>query len=130
LNLLDENFPADQAAQLHEWRVPCRQIGQAVARLGTQDADIITQLHALRRVTLFTLDEDFHKRRLCHPAYCLVWLDLQADDVAFAVRRFLRHPRFDSAAKRMGLVVRLSEAGIYFWQRNLPAKQRVGWNQV
>lgn len=127
LNLLDENFPADQAALLREWRVPCRQIGHGIAQSGTQDAEIIPLLHRLRRVTLFTLDEDFHKRRLCHSAYCLVWLDVRADDAAVSVRRLLRHPRFDSEAKRMGLVIRLNEAGLQFWQRNQTAKLQVGW---
>lgn len=130
MNLLDENSPADQAALLREWRIPCRQIGHGVARVGTQDADIIPLLHQLRRVTLFTLDEDFHKRRLCHPAYCLAWLDVRADDAALTVRRFLRHPRFDSEAKRMGLVARLSDTGIHFWQRNQTAKQHVGWSRT
>ena len=41
MNLLDENFPADQAVLLREWRVPCRQMGHDVSHLGTQDADHI-----------------------------------------------------------------------------------------
>ncbi len=41
MNLLDENFPADQAVLLREWRLPCRQMGHDFARLETQDADII-----------------------------------------------------------------------------------------
>ncbi|GDY23623.1 hypothetical protein LBMAG56_49700 [Verrucomicrobiota bacterium] len=128
MNLLDENFPCDQAALLVAWRVPCRQIGHEVARLGTQDEEIIPLLHRLRRVTLFTLDEDFHKRRLAHASYCLAWLDVRADDAALTVRRFLRHARFNAVAKRMGIVARLGESGVHFWQRNQTAKMRVGWN--
>jgi len=33
-------------------------------------------------VTFFTLDLDFFKARLCHPAYALVWLNVRADDAA------------------------------------------------
>ncbi len=127
MNLLDENFPADQAAMLRTWRIPFRQIGGGIGRFGAQDADIIALLHRLHSATLFTLDEDFHRRRLCHPAYCLAWLDLHADDAAVTVRRFLRHSRFDTEAKRMGLVVRLSEGGIHFWQRNQAIKHHTSW---
>ena len=37
MNLLDENFPGDQALLLREWRIPFRKIGREVARLGDKD---------------------------------------------------------------------------------------------
>jgi len=127
LNLLDENFPGDQALLLRAWRIPFRKIGREVARLGAKDPDIIPLLHQLRRVTFFTQDRGFGNRTLCHPAYCLVWLDVRPDDAALHVRRFLKHPRFSTQANRMGLVVRAHHDGLQFWQINRAGVQRTAW---
>lgn len=126
MNLLDENFPEDQLPLLKEWRIAFRQIGD-VARPGIKDPDIIPVLHKIGRVTFFTQDEDFFRRKLCHAAYCLVWLNVRADDAALQVRRLLRHPQFNTENKRMGIVARVYHGGIHFWQRNCASLQRVDW---
>jgi len=59
VNLLDENFPDDQALLLRAARVPVRRIGHEVARLGAKDSEIVPVLHRLRRVTFFTQDRGF-----------------------------------------------------------------------
>src|SRR6266576_4699073 len=89
VNLLDENFPADQLPALRRWRIRHRQLGVNISYLGVKDDNIIPILHRLRRVTFFTRDEDFFERGLCHAAYCLVWLDVREDDSAAFVRGFL-----------------------------------------
>lgn len=127
MNLLDENFPEDQLPLLKEWHIPFRQIGRDIARHGIKDPDIIPLLHQQRRVTFFTQDEDFFRPALCHASYCLVWLDVDADDAALYVRRLLRHPRFATQAKRMGTVIRAHHDGVHFWQRNRRLLQRVEW---
>ena len=127
MNLLDENFPQDQRPLLQEWHIPFRQIGREFAFTGVQDPEIIPLLQRQRRVTFFTQDEDFFDASLCHADYCLVFLDVRADDAAYFVRRFLRHARFNTDAKRTGLVVRVHHDGIHFWQRKRAAIQRVGW---
>jgi len=127
LNLLDENFPDDQRVLLRNWRIPCRQIGRDFSRFGVKDRDIIPLLHQKRRLTFFTLDKDFFQLRLCHAAYGIAYLDTRADDAAYFVRRFLRHTRFDSEAKRMGIIARLHQNGIQFWQHKHGGTQRVGW---
>jgi len=127
LNLLDENFPADQLPLLKEWGIHCRRVGEDVGRLGIKDLDIIPLLHQVGDVTFFTQDRGFFSQALAHPAYCLVWLDVSAEDVAFYVRRLLKHAGFDSHAKRMGLVVRVHHGGIHFWRRNSTAFQSVAW---
>ena len=127
MNLLDENFPQDQRPLLQEWRIPFRQIGREFALSGLQDQDIIPLLHRRHGTTFFTQDEDFFKEALRHAAYCLVFLDVRADDAAFFVRSLLRHPRFKTKANRMGIVARVHPDGIAFWQRNRPTLQRVGW---
>jgi hypothetical protein len=86
VNLLDENFPDDQAPLLKEWRIPFRKIGREVSCLGIKDPDILPLLHGLRRATFFTQDRGFFEAGLCHARYCLVWLDVPADDAALFVR--------------------------------------------
>lgn len=127
MNLLDENFPEDQHSLLRKWGMACRQIGRDLVHFGAQDAEIIPALHRLRRVTFFTLDEDFRKRHLCHPAYCLVFLDVCADDAAEFARRFARHPRFDTIAKRMGVVARVHSGGIEFWRQGERQTRHAEW---
>lgn len=127
MNLLDENFPKDQLPLLTEWHIPFRLIGQDVARLSVKDPDIIPLLHRHRGVTFFTLDWDFFDAALCHPAYGLAWLDARADDAAYFVRRFLKHPRFNTQAQRLGVVARAHHDGVDFWQRNRATLQQALW---
>jgi hypothetical protein len=127
LNLLDENFPEDQQPLLRQWHIPFRQVGRELARPGAQDADLLTLLHRQRRATFFTQDRDFFHPRLCHAVYCLAFLDVRVDDTADFLRRFLRHRRFDSAVKRMGLVARVHHDGVHFWQRNRRTLQFTEW---
>jgi hypothetical protein len=127
LNLLDENFPEDQWPLLREWHIPFRQIGCDISHLGAKDSEIIPLMHRHRRVTFFTQDRDFFKQSLVHAAYCLVLLDVRADDAAWFVRRFLRHPRFKSQTKRMGNVVRVHYARIEFWKRNYFKLEHLNW---
>jgi hypothetical protein len=126
LNLLDENFPEDQLALLKEWRIPFAKSDVTSSR-GIKDADIIPLLHQHSRVTFFTQDKDFFRPALCHASYCLVWLDVGADDAALYVRRLLRHPHFATQAKRMGTVIRAHHDKIHFWQRNRRSIRRAEW---
>jgi hypothetical protein len=87
-----------------------------------RDEETIALLHSLRRVTFFTRDRDFTDPRLRHADYCLVRLDCNQDDVAELIRRVLRHPELSTQAKRMGAVVRASEAGVRVWRPNAPVQ--------
>ena len=126
LNLLDENFPEDQLPLLKEWHIPFRRVGHDIARLGIKDDHIIPVLHQLHGVTFFTQDWDFFDSSLCHSAYCLVWLDARADDAARYVRLFLRHSRFNSQAKRMGIVARAHHG----WESTIGSGNRAGTKSV
>ena len=127
MNLLDENIPLEQRDLLRAWGVHSRMIGQDISQLSIGDDNIIVLLHRLKQPTLFTRDEDFFKRRLCHPAYALAWLDAAPEEAALFVRRFLRHPRFQTKAARLGIVARVHHDGIHFWQRKRATLQRVNW---
>lgn len=126
MNILDENVPEDQWRLLRSWRVTARQIGYDVGRSGMQDDEIVSLLHAYRRTTFFTLDRDFAHPRLCHPSYCIVYLDVRRSVAADYARRVLRHPELNTRAKRMGAVIRASYVGLGVWRRNA-AERALPW---
>jgi len=127
MNILDENILQDQRELLRGWDTPIHQIGFDVGRSGMKDREIVPFLHQQHEVTFFTRDGDFYDRDLCHTRYCLVHLAIDKDEVAAFVRRVLRHPTFDTKAKRMGKVIRASRAGLSLWQRNAQREIRVDW---
>jgi hypothetical protein len=112
VNILDENILESQRQLLRKWGVPFRQIGYEIGRMGMKDDEIIPFLLSLRNPTLFTIDRHFYKRTLCHTRYGLVYLNVGQSEAAIFVRRLLRHPEFDTQAKRMGTVIRASQQGL------------------
>ena len=127
MNLLDENFPDDQRDLLRKFGVAVRQIGQEEGRFGITDDEIVTLLHGLGQVTFFTHDRDFSGPARCHPAYCLVWLSVRQDFLAEYARRLLRHPKFDTMAKRLGTVLTAGPTGIVVFERHRRTSKRVAW---
>lgn len=125
--ILDENFAESQRQLLRSWRIPVRQIGYDVGRAGMKDDEILPFLHHLRRPTFFSLDLGFYRRTHSHPRYGIVCLDIGDYDAATFVRRFLKHPRFDTEAKRLNAVIRLSYVGLTFWQTGIDSEQRLNW---
>lgn len=105
--ILDENFRLEQQAVLLAWGIRTRKVGKDLAAAGIDDADLIPFLLRLPSPTFFTHDEDFWRPSLQHPAYCLVWLDVEDTRGALYVRRFLRNVDFDTKVKRLGKVIRV-----------------------
>ena len=128
MNILDENILKDQRDLLLNWGVKLRQIGYEVSRKGIQDEDIIPWLLQLRRPTFFTLDSDFYEWSLCHRDYCLVCLDVRQDEAATFVRRLLRYREFNTQAKRMGKVIRLSTGGLSVWEIHGEKESNSAWH--
>lgn len=91
------------------------------------DEEIIPLLLALRQPTFFSRDSDFFKRELCHSRYGLVYLDVDDLETAFFIRRLLSHRQFDTYAKRLGIVARVSAAGIDAWRLHSEQMERLGW---
>jgi hypothetical protein len=111
--VLDENIPEDQRLLLRSWRVRVFQVGRDVGRAGFKDEQqIIPLLLKLRRPTFFTRDLGFFDAKLCHARYGVVCLAVEPDDAAIFVRRVLRHRSFDTQAKRLGHLMRVSQIGI------------------
>ena len=126
MNILDEDIRADQRERLRQRRIAVRQIGYDIAQKGIKDQAILPFLHQLRRPTFFTRDRGFYDGLLCHPGYCLIWLDVNKSEVADFVRRVLRHPLLNTQAKRMGAVIRISSANLHIWRRH-SVEEAVSW---
>jgi hypothetical protein len=86
MNILDENIPKPQRELLEGRRISVRQVGVNIGRKGMLDEEIVRLLQGLRQPTFFTRDSDFHKRSLCHAAYCLAFLAVERSEVALFVR--------------------------------------------
>ena len=128
MNILDENITDSQRQLLRSWKIQVSQIGHEVGRQGTKDEEIIPLLHKLKTVTFFTRDIGFYDRQLCHADYCLVCLDLSQYEVASFIRRFLRHPSFNTKAKRMGKIIRLTHVGLQVWRLHAKNEERLNWH--
>lgn len=128
--LLDEQVRADQRLHLTNWGISFRQIGKELAPAGIKDENIIPFLLTLKRPTLFTHDHGFFERGLVHQRYCIVLLSERDVEAADYIRRFLRHPLFDTSAKRMGTVSRVHYGGIAVWRWRCSTSQRVRWDRA
>src|SRR5207245_9776968 len=109
-------------------RIGKRHMGYYVGRQGRKYQEIVTALHRVRRPTFFTRDEDFYARHLCHARYCLVYLAVAKDEVAPFVRRLLRHREFDTIAKRLGTVVRVSHVDLAVWRLHTEQAIHIAWS--
>ena len=116
MNVLDENITAGQAHCYASGRSASSRSGltSPVPEIKDQN-QVIPLLHSLRQPVLFTRDRGFFDRRLGHKKYGLVYLAVEPKEVADFIRRFLRHPAFNTKAKGVGIVVRISEVGIRGW---------------
>ena len=127
--VLDENISESQRDHLREQRFSAHQIGFDLGRKGMQDEEIVPLLLDLRRPTFFTCDAGFYNRGLCHARYAIAYLQVDEDDVAEFVRRLLRLREFNTQAKRMGTVIRVSATGISYWQKHVERELRTSWRE-
>lgn len=128
--VLDENVPESQRSLLRKWGVHLRVVGNDLAAGGTLDENLIPLLQRLPRPTFFTLDRDFWRPDWAHTRYCLVWLDVRADEAGKFIRRFVRHPAFATQAKRLGKVVRVHADGLDRWQVGGGSLHRIRWPEA
>lgn len=94
-----------------------------------KDHELIPFLLQFRRPTFFTLDRDLLKRDYCHSRMCLVYLDVWQYEAALFLRRFLRHRKFDTDAKRMGMVIRATHTGLWVWRLHDKVETRFKWTE-
>jgi len=100
--LIDENVSELEVLRLRKAGIRVRLVRDEAGNIGTLDENLLPVPRRLKRPVFFTQDQDFFQFRWLHPDYALVWLDTRPSEVAEYLRRFLRHPNFDTQAKRMG----------------------------
>jgi hypothetical protein len=130
LIVLDENILDGQRLLLEGWRLAARQIGVDLGRKGLKDEEIVVLLRQQRNPTFFTRDAGFYDPDLRHRSYCLVLTSVGQNEVATFIRRFLRHHDFDTRAKRMGRVVRVSHAGLAVWHARAQTETHTAWSRA
>jgi len=97
-----------------------------------QDAEIIPLLHRIESSTFFTRDLGFYRRPLCHSHYwiahsCIANLAVGAYEAASFIRRFIRHPQFQTQANWLGKVIRAGHRGITLWRLHSGEEEKAGW---
>ncbi len=127
MNILDENISKNQRQLLESWRISIRQIGVNIGHRGMKDREIIPLLQQTRRPTFFTRDDDFFKPQLCHARYGLVYLDVEKYESAIFIRRLLKHLEFNTQARRMGNVIRVSQSGLACWRLHVRDEIHFEW---
>jgi hypothetical protein len=130
LIILDENILDGQRLLLEEWRLAARQIGLDLGRKGLKDEEIVVLLRQQHNPTFFTRDAGFYHPDLRHRSYCLVVMSVGQNEVATFIRRFLRHGDFDTQAKRMGRVIRVSHAGLALWLLRAQTETHTAWSRA
>ena len=128
--ILDENILDGQRVLLEAWRLAPRQVGVNFGHKGVKDEELIGLLRQQRNPTFFTRDGGFYHPKLRHRSYCLVVANVGQNEVAAFIRRFLRHPDFDTQAKRMGKIVRLSRVGMAAWRLRAQAEMQTAWRRA
>jgi hypothetical protein len=93
-----------------------------------QDEEILPFLLTLARPTLFSRDLRLFVRANLHARYCVATMAVGQYEVAHSVRRVLRHPEFDTQAKRMGTVVRVAQTGVTVLRLHDEAIVRLPWS--
>ena len=127
MNVLDENILESQRQLLRSWRIPVRQIGVELGRKGMADEEILPFLLKLSKPTFFTRDLGFASGEFCHDRRCLIILAVGQYEVAHFVRRALQHPAFNTRAKRMDAVIRVTATGLTVWRQRAKQEARILW---
>jgi hypothetical protein len=58
-----------------------------------------------------------------------VYLDVTDREAAQFIRRFLKHPVFNTQAKRLGVVARVRAGGVQFWLTGKAGLQSARWQE-
>jgi hypothetical protein len=122
-NIFDELGPYAVYEELKR-RMAFNKVGDGFGQTGWIDEQIRHALHGSRK-TFHTGDSGYYKPAYCHSTYCLVYYDVKDSELAFYIRRFLRHPQFNTHRKRLGKVVKVTKTHIEFWEVGRHEKVKV-----
>ena len=107
-NVLDANIEEENVFQLRR-PLKVKQIGVHFLPGDADDERITNLLGRLKTPTFITKDcKDFYKRQRLDKRYCIICVDIHRTEFVSAVRKIFRHPLFNTVAKRMGKVIRVT----------------------
>jgi hypothetical protein len=125
--IFDENFPAPVVESIQRKVRSVAQVGVNWGEAGWLDVEqILPHLHR-SKATFHTLDVGFFKRRYAHRDYCLVYYDVPEAKLADWVLRFVRHPQFNTHAKRLGRVVKVTPLKMACWEIHESRIKQIAW---
>ncbi len=127
MNIIDENITHDQKELLERWGIRVKQIGIDIKTKGITDNDIIRFLREHSGILFITRDDDFYKQKYCHEKYCIVYLEVERNEVAYFIRKFLKHDFFNTKAKKLGKVIKASRQFISYWQVHKKSFDKLEW---
>jgi hypothetical protein len=125
-HVLDELFDESVFEHLKTRRIAIDKVGAGFGRTGWVDEQILQALHGSRK-TFHTRDHGFYRRSLGHLSYCIAYYDVPLAEMAVYIRRFLRHPGFNTHAKRLGKVIKITTQRIEVWQVGHSTKSIIRW---
>lgn len=126
--LLDENILESQRVKLIRWHFHIKQIGFDAGVKGMDDQDdILPLLHVLSNPTFFTHDFGFCKKKFCHQRYCIVVLRVNRYAAADFIRRFLKHPNFNTIQKRLGWILDVHPMSMTGWYVGKMSESKFSW---
>ncbi len=125
-HVLDELFDDTVFERLKSQHIAIDKIGAGFGNTGWSDEKILQALQSSGK-TFHTRDHGFYRLSCLHPSYCIVCYDVPLGEMTLYIRRFLRHPLFNTHAKRLGKVVKITTQRIEFWQRRHSTKTIVRW---
>ena len=115
-NILDANIEAENLFRLRR-PLKVKQIGVHFLSGDTDDERIIDLLGRLKTPTFITKDcKDFYKRRRLDKRYCIICVDVHRTEFVSTVRKIFRHPLFNTVAKRMGKVIRVTSTHVNYFE--------------
>ncbi|MBC8230236.1 hypothetical protein H8E77_11870 [bacterium] len=123
--VLDEQIDVEWYQMLKQRR-SFDKVGDGFGRKGLQDEEICHLLHGTGK-TFHSQDSDYYHPRNRHKSYCLVYYEVRDAELVDDIVRFLRHPEFNTHAKRLGKVIRVAPQYIEYWEVGKQERTRVEW---
>jgi len=114
-HILDEQVSAKHAEQIRRKLSSVVQLGVDWGVRGWDDVEQVIPHLQSSKATFHTLDDGFFKRRFLHAGYCIVYYEVPHVDLVRWMTRWLRHPGFNTHAKRLGKVVKVQQNRITYW---------------
>ncbi|NUO80069.1 hypothetical protein HUU05_08335 [candidate division KSB1 bacterium] len=118
----------NQLERLQRWHIPAKKVGRDIGVKGMDDEhQIVPMIRTFARITFFTHDLGFCGSKFCHERYCIVVLRVDRYKAADYIRRFLKHPEFQTHNQRLGWVFEVYPTFIKGWRVGKNGEKTFRW---